>query len=53
MLTQISACARNFDESKCLSFLIDAELLEKYNKIWDKINSIKFFAEQCTPLVML
>ena len=32
----MSGCTRNFDETKCISFLIeDGELLEKYNKIWD------------------
>ena len=30
----------SFDETKCMSFLIeDDELLEKYNKIWYKVCS--------------
>ena len=42
-LLKISAYKRDFDETEYLSFLIeDNELLEKYNKIWEKvINSIK------------
>ena len=33
----MSVYGRDFDETKYLSFLIkDAELLEKYNKIWKK-----------------
>ena len=40
---KISAYRRDFDETKCKSFLIkDDELLEKYNEIWEKVsNSIK------------
>ena len=39
----MSACRRDFDETKCTSFLIkDDKLLEKYNEIWEKVkNSIK------------
>ena len=39
----MSAYRRDFDESKCMSFLIkDNELLEKYNEICEKVkNSIK------------
>ena len=39
----MTACARNFDEIKCMFFLIeDCEMLEKYNKIWENVgNSIK------------
>ena len=38
----MSAHTRHSDETKCMSFLIDDELLEKQNKIWDsKSNSIK------------
>ena len=42
-LLQMSAHARNFDETRSMSFLIeDHELLEKYNIIWNKVsNSIK------------
>ena len=49
MLPQMSVHARNFAETNCLSFLIDdAELLEKYNKSWNKVNnSIKDF----TPII--
>ena len=46
MLPQINVRGRNFDETKCMSFLIeDVELLEKYNKIWDQVNNniIKHF----------
>ena len=40
MLLQIGACARNFDETKSMSFLIeDHELLQKYNIISDKVNN--------------
>ena len=40
---KMSECRRDFDETKYMSFLIkDNELLEKYNKIWEKVkNSIK------------
>ena len=39
----MSTYRRDFDETKYMSFLIeDHELLEKNNKIWDKVsNSIK------------
>ena len=42
-LSKMSACRRDFDETKYMSFLIkDDELLEKYNGIWEKVeNSIK------------
>ena len=38
----MSACRRDFDETKYMSFLIkNDELLEKYNEIWEKVkNSI-------------
>ena len=38
----MSAYRRDFDETKCISFLIkDDELLERYNEIWEKaISSI-------------
>ena len=36
----MSACRRDFDETKYMSFLIkDGELLEKYNKIWEKVKN--------------
>ena len=40
---KISGYRKDFDETKCMSFLIkDDELLEKYNEIWEKVNkSIK------------
>ena len=39
----MSGYMKSFDEIKCMSFLMkDDPLLEKYNKIWDKVsNSIK------------
>ena len=42
-IPKISAYRREFDETKCMSFLIkDDELSEKYNEIWEKVkNSIK------------
>ena len=42
-LPKMSAYRRDFDETKCMSFLIkDNELLEKYNEIWRKVkNSLK------------
>ena len=37
----MSGCTGKFDETKCMSFLIaDDELLEKCNKIWDKVRAI-------------
>ena len=34
----MSACRREFDETKYMSFLIkDDESLEKYNGIWEKL----------------
>ena len=43
MLPQRSGYRKKFYETKYMSFLIkDDELLEAYNKIWDKVsNSIK------------
>ena len=45
MLPKMSACRRDFDETKYMSFLIkNEELLEKYNEIWEVIkvsNSMK------------
>ena len=36
----MSACRRNFDDIKCMTFLIkDDESLEKHNKIWDKVSN--------------
>ena len=41
MLPKMSRYTKGFSETKYMSFLIkDDELLEKYNKIWDKINNI-------------
>ena len=38
----MSVHVRNYDETKCLSFLIkDAKFLRKYNKILDKVSIIK------------
>ena len=40
-LAKLSACKRNFDKTKCMSFLInDEKLLEKYNEIWKKASNI-------------
>ena len=37
----MSACRRNFDETKYMSFFIKAEkLLETYNEIWKKVSNI-------------
>ena len=41
MLPKISAYRRDFDETKYMSFDKNDELLEKYNKIWDKIGKNK------------
>ena len=35
ILPQKSWRTRSFDKTKCISFLIGYDLLEKYNKIWD------------------
>ena len=36
-LPKTSAYRRDFDKTKCISFLInDEKLLEKYNEIWEK-----------------
>ena len=36
----MSACRRDFDETKYQNFLInDDELLEKYNDFWEKVKS--------------
>ena len=42
-LPKMSACRKDFDDTKCMSFLSkDDELLEKYNKVWEKVKySIK------------
>ena len=40
-LAKLSAYKRNFDKTKCMSFLInDEKLLEKYNEIWKKASNI-------------
>ena len=37
----MSAYKRDFDRTKCISFLIkDEKLLEKYNEIWKKVRNI-------------
>ena len=43
MLPRISAFGRNFDETKCMSFLTKHnELAQIHNEIWDKVsNTIK------------
>ena len=38
----MSACRRDFDETKYVFFIEVVELLKKYNEIWEKVsNSIK------------
>ena len=40
MLPKMSGRARNFDETKCMYFSIKYdELLEKCNKIWNKVSN--------------
>ena len=40
-LPKTSAYRRDFDKTKCISFLIkDEKLLEKYNEIWKKVSNI-------------
>ena len=40
MLPKMSASRRNFDDTKCMTFLIkDDESLEKHNKIWNKVSN--------------
>ena len=37
----MSAYTRDFDKTKCMSFLIkNKKLLEKYNEIWKKVSNI-------------
>ena len=37
----MSAYRKDFDETKCMSFLIkDDELLKKYNEIWENVKNI-------------
>ena len=44
-LPKMSAYRRDFDKTKCMSFLIkDGKLLEKYNEIWKKVS--KTFKKQ-------
>ena len=39
-LPKTSAYRKDFEENKCISFLIkDDELLKKYNKIWKKVKN--------------
>ena len=38
----MSAYRRNFDKTKCMSFVTkDEKFLEKYNEIWKKASNIK------------
>ena len=40
LFPKMSAYRRDFDTTKCMSFLIkDEKLLEKYNEIWKKFDS--------------
>ena len=42
ILPKMCACRRFFDETKYFSFFLKHnQLLEKYNKIWDKISNSK------------
>ena len=36
----MSACRKDFEETKYMSFLIKDELLEKCNKIWEEVKNI-------------
>ena len=39
MLSKMNGYRRDFDETKCLSFLIkNEELLKKRNEIWNKVS---------------
>ena len=52
----MSAYRRDFDETKCMSFLIkDDELLEKFNKFWGmlKIASRKEFDSELVNLYII
>ena len=41
LFPKMTGYRKNFDETKCIRFLIkDDELLEKYNKIWDQVSNI-------------
>ena len=41
ILSKKNAYRRDFDKTKCMSFLIkDEKLLEKYNEIWKKVSKI-------------
>ena len=40
-LPKMSAYRKNFDKTKCMTFLIkDEKLLKKYNEIWKKVSNI-------------
>ena len=40
-LSKMSACRKDFDKTKCMSFLIkDEKLLQKYNEICKKVGNI-------------
>ena len=40
-LPKMSAYRKDFDKTKCMSFLIkDENLLEKYNEIWETVSNI-------------
>ena len=40
-LPNMGTCKRDFDKTKCMSFLIkDEKLLEKCNEIWKKVSDI-------------
>ena len=36
----MSACRRDFDETKYVFLIKNDELLEKYDKIWEKVSNI-------------
>ena len=38
---ELSTCRRDFDKTKCMSFLIkDEKLFEKHNEMWEKVSNI-------------
>ena len=40
-LPKMSAYRKDFNETKCMSFLTkDDKLLERYNKIWEKVKNM-------------
>ena len=49
----MSACRREFDETKYMSFLIkDDESLEKYNGIWEKSEITSKYHKKVQPICL-